>query len=176
MQKRLALITAALSLTTLLFVGADKLRAQQVTAVPKLDENTLAGAWYEVARIPTKRESKRCKSDMVEVIAVGEKNQIQLVDSCTTPKGYPDASNHTAKQDKTKDGKLKVGTIFPFSTKYWVIAQGAQNDWFLVGNPNHKTLWIYSKTPTLPADILMQIEAKAAAESFPVSKLVSVDQ
>jgi apolipoprotein D and lipocalin family protein len=173
MQKRMATVTAVLAL---LLAGVGNVHAQQVTAIPKLDEMSLAGAWYEVARIPTKHESKRCKSDIVEVIAPGERNQLQLVDSCTNPKGYTDATNRTARQDKAKDGKLKITTIFPFSTKYWVIAQGAQDEWFLVGNPNRKALWIFSKTPTLPPATLLQIESQAAAQSFQVSKLVPVSQ
>jgi apolipoprotein D and lipocalin family protein len=173
MFKRFAATTAAL---TLLLAGASTARAQAVTAVTKLDENTLAGAWYEVAHLPSKRDTKKCMKDMVEVIALGEKRQLQIVDSCTTPKGYSDASNRTAKQDKAGDGKLKIPALIPFAKKYWILAQGSQNEWFLVGSPNHKTLAIYSKTPTLPPDVLMQIEAKAAAESFPVAKLVTVNQ
>jgi apolipoprotein D and lipocalin family protein len=180
MQKRLASTTASLALATLLF-ATTLARAEQVTAVTQLDRNTLVGVWYQVAHIPSKRDSKRCKSDMLEVIALGEKNQLQLVDSCTAPKGYPDAKNRTAKQDKAKDGKLKSG-FFPLTTKYWIIAQGSpsapgtQPDWFLSGTPNHKSLWIYSKTSTLPPNTVMQIEAQASAQGFPVTKLVTVNQ
>jgi apolipoprotein D and lipocalin family protein len=174
MQKRLA-ITASLALT-LLFAGSANIRAQQITAVPKLDENTLVGVWYQVAQIPSKRDTKRCMSDILEVIAPGEKHQVQVVDSCTSPKGYTDSTNRTYKRDKALDGKLKSGIIFPLSTKHWILAQSPQNEWFLAGTPNHKSLWIYSKTSTLPPDVLMQIEAQAAAQGFPVTKLVPVTQ
>jgi apolipoprotein D and lipocalin family protein len=166
-------ITASLTLFTLLFASAANLRAQQVTAVPKLDENTLVGVWYQVARIPTKRALKKCKSDMLEVIAPGEKRQLQIVDSCTSPKGYTDASNRTYKRDKALDGRLKTG-FFPLSSKYWIVAQ--QPDWFLAGTPNHRYLWIYSKTATMPPSTRMQIEAQASSQGFQVQKLVSVVQ
>jgi apolipoprotein D and lipocalin family protein len=182
MQNRFTSAIITVALTTFLFAAAEGTRAQQVTAVPKLDESTLIGVWYQVAHIPTKRETKRCKSDMLEVIALGDKHQLLVVDSCTAPKGYPDATNRTYKRDKAMDGKLKAGIIFPFTTRYWVLAEaalpapGTQPDWFLAGTPNHKSLWIYSRTPTLPPGILMQIEAQASAQDFPVSKLVPVTQ
>jgi apolipoprotein D and lipocalin family protein len=87
--------------------------------------------------------------------------------------------NATAKpQDKKNpsDGRLKVMKLWPFTTKYWVLALGPDYGWSLVGSPNHKSLWIYSKSPTLAPDVLAQIEAQAAAEGYPVAKLVLTPQ
>ncbi len=161
----------------LLLAGTPNVRGQTVSAVPKLDEPRILRTWYEVARFPNKRQ-KKCIGDAVELIAPGEKkNELQLVDSCATKVGYPDVRNYTARpQDKSGDGKFKVTTHWPFTRKYWVLALGPDYEWALVGSPNHKDLWIFSKTRTLSPDVLAQIKAKASAEGFDAEKLVMTPQ
>jgi apolipoprotein D and lipocalin family protein len=150
---------------------------QTVTAVPTLDFNQFTGSWYEIARLPNKRE-KICTGDVVEVIALGDKSkQLQIVTSCKTNKGYTEVRNATATtQKKRGDGELKVTYTWPFSEKDWVLAVGAQTHWVLIGSPNHKALWVYSRAPKLSPEVRSEIERKAAAEGFAVAKLVTTPQ
>lgn len=169
------------TLTLVLMAWAPALRAQsrsqRVTAVTSLDENRLQGTWYEVASYPFKPE-RRCVSNSIELIAPGEKhNQLQLVDACTTKRGYTDARNETANaEEKNGGGEFKVRTIWPFSRKYWILALGQNYEWALIGSPNHRTLWVFSKTPTLSPQVLAEIEAKGASEGFPSARLVQARQ
>jgi lipocalin len=99
--------------------------SQGVSAVATLDRKSLTGSWYEIARLPNKRE-KHCAADAIELIALGDKpkTQLQLVDGCTDVKGYKDQWNFTATSKKRdSSGALKVG-FFPLSRKYWLIATG----------------------------------------------------
>ncbi len=111
------------------------------------------------------------------LFALGDKaNHIQLVTSCKTKAGYTDARNADGKaQDKLGDGKLKLG-IWPFSRKYWVLATEPDYQWSLVGSPNHKTLWIYSRKPVMSPDVLAEVRAKAASQGFALDKLVMTPQ
>jgi apolipoprotein D and lipocalin family protein len=155
------------------------LMGQIVTAVPVLDQKQMQGTWYEVARLPNKRE-KSCISDAVELIAPGNKaNTLSLVDSCKTATEYNNVRNYTAKpQDKHKPGSgaFKITTLYPRTRKYWVLATGPAYEWTLIGSPDHKGLWIYSKTPMLDPETLSSIKAKAAAEGFAFGKLVASPQ
>ena len=166
-----------LALIGLLLVCTPVLRAQNrssVTAVTQLDESRLQGTWYELASYPVKR-ARHCVSNPIELIAPGDKpKQLLLVDACSNKQGYTDARNTTASaQDKHGDGEFKIKYFFLFSRKYWVLALGPNYEWALIGSPNHKTLWVYSKTPTLSPDVLAGIEAKGEAEGFPASRLVA---
>jgi apolipoprotein D and lipocalin family protein len=76
--------------------------------------------------------------------------------------------------DAAGDGRLRLSRWLIFHTKYWVIATGPTYEWALVGNPNHKSLWVLSKTATMQPDTLAQIEAKAAAAGFSTARLVKV--
>jgi apolipoprotein D and lipocalin family protein len=149
---------------------------QQVTAVAALDLNRFTGTWFEVARLPDKAE-KKCVANAIVLYALADKKQrFQVVSSCQVKDGTKDVRNQNGKMDKLGDGRLKVSTIWPFSTKQWVLAVDPANQWALVGSPNHKTLWVLSRSETLDPVVLTPVEAKAAAEGFNVGKMVTVKQ
>lgn len=166
-----------LALVCLLMTLTQGSSAQTVSAMPKLDLNDFTGTWYEIARLPNKRE-KRCLGNAFALIATGDKpRQLQLVNSCITKNGFPNVRNGSIRaQDKSGDGRLKVSYLWPFSTKFWVLALGPENAWSLVGSPNHKELWIFARTTGLKPEVLAEIEQKAAAEGFSSDKLVMVPQ
>ena len=148
--------------------------AQTVTAVPTFDLNKYMGVWYEIARLPDKKE-KRCLSDAIVLYTLADKrNHFQMVTSCQIKAANSDAWNATGVVDKAGDGKLKITYIRPFSAKYWMLAEGPGSEWALVGSPNHKTLWILSRARSLQPEVLAEIKSKAAAQGFDLAKLITV--
>ncbi|MEO6803710.1 MAG: lipocalin family protein [Granulicella sp.] len=165
-----------LALLSLLLALAQVSSGQTVRPVPKLDLTRFTGAWYIVARQPNKRE-KDCVSDSFVEIALADKpNRFQLVNACRVKTGEMVANNASGKQNKNGDGKLRASYLWPFSTKYWVLALGPEYAWALVGSPNHKNLWVFSRTTALPPEVLSEIEAQAVSQGFDTSKLVSQPQ
>jgi apolipoprotein D and lipocalin family protein len=160
-----------------LLAGAHTLHAQAVTAIPQLDTARYAGTWYEIAHYPNKHE-KNCTRDVVHVVAGGDKpHSIQFVNACMTKRGYADAINVNAKpKDKTGDGKLKIPTLWPFTTPYWILAVAPDYSWSLTGSPNRKQLWIFSRTITLDPETFNIIKAKAESMGFSSAKLVTMPQ
>jgi apolipoprotein D and lipocalin family protein len=166
----LALIATALTIA----------RAQTispVSAVTAFNADRIRGTWYEIARYPYNKE-KHCVSDARELIAPDYKpTQLLLVDACVTKAGDTEARNLTAvAKKKSTGGEFKVRTFWPFWRKYWILALSPDYSWTMLGSPDHKTLWIFSKSPTLAPDLLAEIEAKAAAEGFPANRLVMTPQ
>jgi apolipoprotein D and lipocalin family protein len=150
--------------------------AQTVTAVPKLDAGKFIGTWYALARYPIKRE-KHCLSDDVVLYALGDKrDSFQVVTSCQIKDGNSDFWNDKGKLSKTGDGSLKLSRIWPFTTKYWILATGPAYEWALVGTPNHRSLWVLSKSTVVTPEALAAIEARAAAQGFNTAKLVRILQ
>jgi apolipoprotein D and lipocalin family protein len=169
-------LAVGLALSVGLVAGAAQTAAaQSATAAPALDLNRYMGTWYEVARLPDKAE-RRCVGGAMVLNALADKpHRFQVVDSCRAKDGYTNVRNFNGKEaDKSGGGKLKLSSFWPFSTKYWVLALGPTYDWALVGNPNHKSLWVLSRTATLPPEELTKIEALAAAQGFDTSKLAMV--
>jgi apolipoprotein D and lipocalin family protein len=167
----------ALAVPVLLLAFLQGAAAQTVTAIPQLDLNRFTGTWYEIARLSNHNE-KNCVADVITLIAPADKpNRVQIVLACKVKKGYSDARNATGKkQDKSGDGKVKVSFLWPFYSKYWVLGIDPENTWALVGSPNHKDLWVLSRTPVMKPEVLSEIEAKASAQGFPVAKLTMTPQ
>ncbi len=171
--------TTEITLAALLLACTQLVRAQTPVAVSHLDDSQMKGTWYEIARLPNKRE-KTCIGDAFQLDARGDKpHTLQWVNSCRTKSAYVNVYDATAKpQDKKNptDGRLKVTTLWPFTAKYWVLGLGPNDEWSLVGSPNHKNLWIYSRSQMLAPAVLTQIESQAAAAGYPVAKLVLTPQ
>ncbi len=150
--------------------------AQTATAVPKLELSALTGVWYEIASVPTKFD-KHCVGDVTVMFALGDKpRSFQMGTFCKVKGGNFDESDDTGKTDKDGSGKLKLSYFVLLSKKYWVLAQGANNSWALIGTPNHKKLVILSRTPTLPAQTYTEIQSQAAAQGFKTDRIAKLPQ
>ena len=165
---RLAVTAASLAFSPLL-------KAQSATPVPHLDLNRLSGVWFEQAHLPDKAE-KHCTRNATTLYALGDKpGRIQVVNTCLLKDGTSNVRNSSGRiADKSGDGKLKVPYYFFFSKKYWVLGLGPNYEWALVGTPNHKTLAVLTKSTTPPPALITDIESRAAAQGFNVSKLLPV--
>jgi len=149
--------------------------AQEAKPVSKLDDMQFRGSYYQIARLPDKKE-KHCIGNAVEMVARGDKlNEIDMVDSCKTKGSYADVRNTKAKRQNKKidDGRLKITTFWPLSRRYWVLATAPDYSWFLSGTPNHKNLWIYAKSPALDDAQLNEIKALATSSGYNLAKLIS---
>jgi apolipoprotein D and lipocalin family protein len=162
---------------SLVFGLAATVAGAQVVAVPQLDFAKFTGTWYEIARIPVKRE-KACVADTLLMFTTSVKaRRFDVVRSCTTKDDTPDAANLYGKMEgKGGDGKLKVGPFWPFYSRFWVLAVGRDYDWVLVGDPKKKGLWVLSRKTTLGDAEMAEAKAKARAEGYDVGKLAEVKQ
>jgi len=145
---------------------------QSVSALPSVDLNRFAGSWYEISRLPNKRE-KGCLADVLDLVALADKNDhLQLVTSCEAKNDYTNVANADIKADKNSGGgKLKVIYLWPFSEKDWILAVGADYEWVLIGSPNHKELRVLSRTRSMNPEVLSGIRQKAASEGYAIDKM-----
>ncbi len=166
-------LARCLALAVTVFGGSNAI-AQKATAVPRLDLDKLTGTWYQIARLPVKAE-KKCLSDSTVLYALNDKpNTFQAGTFCVIKGGDLNSNNQSGKMDKAGDGKLKMRRLVLLSRPYWVLATGPDFEWALVGTPNHKSLWILSRTATLPSELYAHLQTLAASQGFPVAKLVPV--
>ena len=151
--------------------------AQRATPVASLEASRFLGTWFEIARLPNKAE-KKCAGDAFMMFAPDYKpGRFQIVDSCKRPDRTQEVRNLDGRRaNKNGDGKLKITTLYPLTTKEWIIGVGPDYSWALLATPNRKKLWVLSKTATLAPDQLSAAKTMAAAQGFNVAKLVSVLQ
>jgi apolipoprotein D and lipocalin family protein len=176
MNRPLRIAATSLFFLSALLAAAKPAAAQSASAVPRLDPNQILGTYYVIERYPVRRE-KLCLGNELVLYALGDKKRsINIVTSCQIKEDQADGWNSSGKFSQGGDGQIKLGWIWPFTTKYWVLALAPDASWALVGNPNHKSLWILSRASALSPEILAQLQSTAAAQGFNTAKLIQIKQ
>jgi lipocalin len=111
---------------------------------------------------------------MIAYSEADKKNTFQLATSCQLKGAESNWWDRNGKLDEHGSGALRLTHWFIFHSNYWVFAVDPDYTWALVGNPNHRSLWILAKSPTLPAATLDSLKAQATAAGYDVSKLIMV--
>lgn len=150
------------------------LHAQKPVPVPALNLKQLTGTWFQVQRLPDKAE-KGCVSDGITLFALGEKDRaFQRGHFCRNKKGDLVNGNKTGKQDKKLNGDLRISRFVIFHTHVYVLAAAPDMSYALLGKPNHKSLWLLSRTATLQPAAQTQLTSQAAAMGYKTDKLLTV--
>lgn len=151
-----------------------------VSAVENFDSLQYLGTWYEVARLPFVFE-KNCVPPITAHYDINPKNshEILVTNTCANITGGLDVAHGIAHfTDSPTIGKLKV-TFFPRGLRwlpfgygtYWVLATDYTH-YALVGNPNHRYLWILYRSQKINKHDLDQLISLAKAEEFNINQLI----
>lgn len=154
--------------------------AQPVQAIDNFAPQKYVGSWYEVARLPMSFENK-CKPPITAHYELdpNDSNRILVKNSCHKIDGGTHVATAVATFAKTANiAELKVNFLpaflrwVPFTTAdYWVLYTDYTHA-ALVGLPNHKYLWILSRTPQLDQPTLNKLIGIAKAQGFATEQLV----
>jgi apolipoprotein D and lipocalin family protein len=132
------------------------------------------GRWYEVARVPNHFErGKDCAAPTAdyEQDAKGAVTVVQIchVDSPTGPEKVYHATVKIL--DPGTNAKFKLTFYVFLSKEYWVLDHAPDYKWAIVGDPTGKFLWLFSRQPTLPADIKDAVLARARSMGYDTNRL-----
>lgn len=116
------------------------------------------GQWHEIGRLPMRFQDK-CTHNVTATYRLQDNGHIQVLNACQTKDGKAVAIGEAYATD-TSNAKLKVSFLPSVLKKlpigkanYWVLDtrqdEAGRYSSALVGTPNHKYLWILSRTPTL---------------------------
>lgn len=133
--------------------------------VESVDLNRYLGKWYEIASIPQSFQ-KQCIAGTTAEYSLGDKNTINVINSCLTKNGDRSVASGQAKVINTEtNAELKVTFvkvfghwIYTFGGGYYVVGLGSNYEYALVDHPSLKYAWILSRTPQLDAVTLNDIE------------------
>lgn len=145
------------------------------STVKQLDISRFMGKWYEIARYDHTFEKGMTyvtaeyslESDgKIRVINRGIKN------------GKPKEIVGKAKQPDPMEypGRLKVSFFLWFYSDYYILELDKDYQYALIGSSSDKYLWILSRTPELPKDILDKLLANIKQRGYDLSRLVYVEQ
>jgi apolipoprotein D and lipocalin family protein len=159
--------------------------AAAVTAVPlpntpiaQLDVPRYMGTWHEIARLPQKFQ-KQCVANVTATYKLQSNGHIEVTNACRKADGSMSVAVGEAKPTSRAQGALKVrfapkvlswlGAVWG---DYWILELDPAYRWVVVGSSNQNYLWILARTPTLDADVLQGLKARAAARGYQVQQLI----
>lgn len=147
--------------------------AQAETPAASVSEVDLAryvGKWYEIASFPMFFQ-RNCVGDTTAEYALTPEGDISVTNRCRTADGFDEAKGRATVVDGSGNARLKVSFFWPFRSDYWIFGLDADYRWAVVGNPNRKYLWVLSRTPQIPGDLLDAAHRAAAAQGFDLKLL-----
>lgn len=161
-------------IASLLCISACNCNGQKVdnSTVKSLDLNRYLGEWYEIARFDHSFE--RGLTHAKAQYSLNEDGTVTVRNS-GVKNGEHKVSKGKAKVTDTV-GLLRVSFFGPFYSDYRVMMLSEDYNYALVGSGSSKYLWILSRLPVVPEDILHQILDVAKARGYDTSKLIWVEQ
>ncbi|OAT34752.1 lipocalin family protein [Proteus myxofaciens] len=141
-------------LSMLLLNGCSVKVPDDISPVKNLDLSRYLGEWYEVARIDNRFEKGLSK--VTANYSLRDDGGVKVVN-----RGW-NANNKKWKESIGKAyfvgfsnfGALKVSFFGPFYGGYNIIKLDDDYQYSLVVGPNKDYLWILSRTPTMPSELL----------------------
>lgn len=166
-----------LLLLTLLLAGPAMAQAP-LQAVPELDLVRYAGTWHEIARLPMFFQ-RNCASNTTATYTLRDDGSIGVRNACLEVDGGTLASEGVARRPGPEAGKLQVRfapdwlAALPFVwADYWVLALDPDYRWAIVGEPGREYLWFLSRDPSMDAETLRSLKAKAEAMGYALDALI----
>lgn len=141
-----------------------------VSSVPVLDLVRYAGKWYEIASFPMFFQ-RQCIGDTTAEYGLTPEGDVSVTNRCRTESGFDQAKGSATVVAGSGNARLKVSFFWPFRSDYWVLGLDPDYRWAVVGNPNRKYLWVLSRTPQLPKDLLDDALKAAATQGFDLTQL-----
>ncbi len=140
------------------------------------EKDKYLGKWYEIARYDFKYEKNM--SHVTAKYSMNSNGTIRIENT-----GYDYGSG----EKKTKIGKakfagpqnigaLKVSFFWPFYSGYNILAVDEEYKYSLVAGDNYDLLWILSRTPSMPENVVQNYLAIAENAGYDIEKLVWTKQ
>ncbi len=147
-----------------------------VQPVTPFDQAKYLGTWYEIARLDHSFE--RGLSHVTAEYSLNDDGSIKVVNRGFNlqKNEWKQAEGRALAVQGEDVGHLKVSIFGPLYGAYVVagIDPNYQHVW--VTGPNRNFLWIMSRQPQMPADVLQAYVRQAAAAGFAVDQLIMVNQ
>jgi apolipoprotein D and lipocalin family protein len=163
-------VASRLFLFALAWLPLPALAETPVASVAQVDLSRYAGKWFEIAAFPMYFQ-RDCVGDTTAEYALATDGSVSVTNRCRTDSGFDEAEGKATVVEDSNNARLKVSFFWPFRSDYWVIGLDADYRWAVVGNPNRRFLWVLSRTPQLPQEMLDAALKAAADQGYDLKQL-----
>jgi len=163
-------VASRLFFLTLACLHLPALAETPVAPVARVDLSRYAGKWFEIASFPMYFQ-RDCVGDTTAEYALAADGSVSVTNRCRTDSGFDEAEGKATVVEGSNNARLKVSFFWPFRSDYWVIGLDPDYRWAVVGNPNRRFLWVLSRTPQLPQEMLDAALKAAADQGYDLKQL-----
>jgi len=145
------------------------------STVKKLDIPRFMGKWYEIARY--EHSFEKGMTHVTAEYSLKPDGKIQVINK-GIKNGKAKEIVGKAKQPNPVEypGRLKVSFFLWFYADYYVLELDNDYQYAIIGSSSDKYLWILSRTPVLPKEILEKLLANIKQRGYDLSRLIFVEQ
>lgn len=148
---------------------------ENVSPVSNFDLDRYLGKWYEIARLDHSFE--RGLEDITAEYSMRDDGGVTVVNRgySIEDKKWEMAEGRAYFVRNSSSGHLKVSFFGPFYGSYIVFEVDEANyEYAFVSGPNESYLWLLSRTPELPQNIIEKFKQTSKELGFDTSKLIFV--
>lgn len=142
------------------------------TSVGSIDLERYLGLWYEIGRLPLKYEDEG-NSDVTAHYALAADGSVEVDNRALSADGEPVQARGRATMDAAHPGRLSVSFLpaglrwLPFTQgDYWALRLDPDYRVALVGTPDHRNLWLLSRTPQLDGAVEEEFLVEATRQGY----------
>lgn len=158
-----------------LFTSA--LYAQTLSTASYVDIGRYVGRWYAIKSLP-QFFTRNCLGQTADYEILTEKS-ISVVNTCLKGKGTTNIQGKAVVVNSRTNAELEVTfnnfftRLFRVKGDYTIIKLDENYEYVMVGSKDRKSLWIMSRRPEMPAEVINEYVEFARQEGFPVKNLVT---
>lgn len=170
-------LLCCVSLTSIQSLAADQ-KVMQVTSIKDFSMDRYLGQWYEIARLPIYFE-KDCVSNMMSTYTRKSNGHVKVDNECRHANGK--TKRVIGEATTPYDSKSQLLITFLPSWLNWISFGKAESKIFimhtdyqtaLVGSPDRKYLWIWSRTPQIAPATYQAYIKEANRQGFDTQKMI----
>lgn len=140
------------------------------STIETLDVARFMGKWYEIARY-----DHRFEKDMTNVSATYtllDNGRIEVLNAGYKNGEYKEIKGKAKQPNPDDPGKLKVSFFLWFYSDYYILDIAPDYSHVIIGSSTDKHLWIMSREPVLPDNILSELIEKIRQRGYDTDRLV----
>lgn len=155
-----------------------KLTPPDLMAIHSVDLSRYTGTWYELARLPVWFQ-RHCVDSKSTYTMLGE-GRIGMKNECLTASGKIETMEGVARAVDSSGAKLEVvfenwfSRLFGSSRQgnYWILYLDEDYRTAIVGTPDHRYLWILSRSPYVDDSTYQGLVHRAQGLGYSVGQLI----
>lgn len=165
-----------LLLSLMILMSSLTLQAQVLTTADYVDIGRYVGKWYAISSLP-QFFTRHCRGQTAEYEIINEKT-ISVLNTCLKAKGTKTISGKAVVKNPNTNAELIVTfnnfwtRLFRVKGDYTIIKLDPNYEYVMVGSKDRKSLWIMSRNPDMPEEVLAEYTALAEEEGFDSKKFI----